>query len=79
MIKTEEITKIKKGWYNIVLKEPLQGCGNTNIQYILRIDESYAVASLKPMTEEDIDNINLDEWNFTPLKKFMGGVSNECN
>lgn len=63
------IKEIKDGWYNGVLVKPLKGCENYNIQYILEIQGTYAVISLKPMTLEDINNINLDEWNFRPFRE----------
>lgn len=69
MQEISEIKEIKDGWYNGVLDKPLKGCENYNIQYILEVQGVYAVISLKPMTIEEIDNINLDEWNFRPFKE----------
>lgn len=74
--KTNDIRKVKNGWYNMVLKEPLKGGENTNIQYIIELKGVYGVASIKPLTIEDINKINLKEWNFRPYKEFMKGNGN---
>lgn len=63
----EKIRKIKEGWYNFVLEKPLKGCESSNIQYILEVDGDYGVASQNPMTLEEINNINLNDWNFRPF------------
>lgn len=47
------------------------------IQYIIRVNEDYGVASIRPLTEEDIDNINLNEWNFEPYSKVKERWDNE--
>lgn len=67
----QQIKEIKKGWYNFVLKKPLKGGENLNIQYIIRVNGNYGVASLKPMTLEEINNINLEEWNFLPYEEVI--------
>ena len=63
----EKIRKVKEGWYNMVLSKPLKGGENSNIQYIIEVDGVYGVASQKPMTLEEINNINLNNWNFKPF------------
>lgn len=70
-IKTENIKEIKKGWHNMVLKKPLKGCENSNIQYIIEVNGDYGVASIKPMTLKEINNINLDDWHFRPFKEIL--------
>lgn len=67
---TKEIIEIKPGWYNFVLERPLKGSENKNIQYIIEVDGSYGIASIKPLTIEDINNIDLKEWNFKPFKEW---------
>lgn len=74
--KTNNIRKVKEGWYNMVLKEPLKDGENKNIQYIIKAKGVYGVASIKPLTIEDIDKINLNEWHFKPYKEFMKGNGN---
>ena len=74
--KTNNIRKVKEGWYNMVLKEPLKDGENKNIQYIIKAKGVYGVASIKPLTIEDIDKINLNEWYFKPYKEFMKGSGN---
>ncbi len=72
-IETNDIRKIKDCWYNMILKEPLRGGENTNIQYIIKYEGTYGVASMKPLTIEDIENINLNDWNFKPFSEVMKG------
>ncbi len=72
-IKTDDIRKVKDNWYNMILKEPLRGCENTNIQYIIEYKGTYGVTSMKPLTIEDIENINLNDWNFKPFSEVMKG------
>lgn len=74
----EKIRKIKEGWYNFVLKEPLKGCENSNIQYIIEVDGVYGVASQKPMTLEEINNINLNDWNFRPFGEVVKEGATKC-
>lgn len=57
----------------MVLKEPLKGGENTNIQYIIEAKGIYGVASIRPLTIEDIDKINLKDWNFRPFSEVMKG------
>lgn len=66
-----ETRKIKEGWYNQVLERPLEGRENSNIQYILEANGIYSVVSMKPLTLEEVNNINLDEYIFKPLKEVM--------
>lgn len=75
----EQIKEIKKGWYNFVLKKPLKGCEDSNIQYIIEVDGNYGVTSQKPITLEEINSINLDDWKFRPFSEIMReGASNVC-
>lgn len=67
----QQIKKIKEGWYNAVLSKPLKGCENSNIQYIIEVNGDYGVASQKPMTLEEINDINLDDWNFRPFREVV--------
>lgn len=75
-----ETRKIKEGWYNQVLERPLEGRENSNIQYILEANGIYSVVSMKPLTLEEVNNINLDEYIFKPLKEVMKeGATNDNN
>lgn len=76
-IKTEDIIKVKKGWYNKVLKKAIKGAENSNIQYIIEIDGNYGVASIKPITEQDINNIDLKKWTFKPFTELAKEWGNE--
>ena len=76
-IKTENIIKVKKGWYNKVLKKAIKGAENSNIQYIIEIDGNYGVASIKPITEQDINNIDLKKWNFKSFTEIAKEWRNE--
>ena len=67
---TKQVIEIKPGWYNFVLERPLKGRENKNIQYIIEVEGSYGIASIKPLTIEDINNIDLKEWNFKPFKEW---------
>lgn len=67
---TKEIIEIKPSWYNLVLSKPLKCGENKNIQYIIEVNGSYGIVSIKPLTIEDINNINLKEWNFKPFKEW---------
>ena len=67
----EKYRKIKEDWYNLVLDKPLKGCEKFNIQYIIEIQGIYGVASQKPMTLEEIESINIDDYKFRPLKEVM--------
>lgn len=67
----EKYIKIKEGWYNLVLDKPLKGCENSNIQYIIKVKEVYGVASQKPMTLEEIEKININDYKFRQFKEIM--------
>lgn len=64
------ITKIRDNLYNAVIPKALKGCENSNIQYIIEVAGDYRVASLKPLTTEEIENINFKQWNFKPFKEW---------
>lgn len=75
-----ETRKIKEGWYNQILKEPLEGRENSNIQYILEANGIYDIVSLKPLTPEEINKFDLGEYIFKPLKEVMKeGATNDNN
>ena len=67
----EKYIKIKEGWYNLVLDKPLKGCENSNMQYIIEVQGVYGVASQNPMTLEEIERININDYNFKLLKEIM--------
>ena len=67
----EKYREIKEGWYNFILNTPLKGCEKFNIQYILKVQGIYGVASVKPITLEEIENINIENFKFKPLKEVM--------
>lgn len=66
-----ETRKIKEGWYNQILQEPLEGYENSNIQYILEANGVHSVVSMKPLTLEEINNIDLNKYSFQPFKEVM--------
>lgn len=69
-IKTNQCIEIKPGYYNFVLDKPLKSRKDENIQYIIKVDRNYAIASITPLTAEDINNINLKEWDFKSFKEW---------
>lgn len=80
MQKITKIKEIKKNWYNSIIKKPLKGSENSNIQYIIEYQGNYSVVSLKPITLEEIENINLKDWNFQTWKEVkIAGVVNDNN
>ncbi len=68
------IRKIKENYYNMVLKKPLKNGQNTNIQYILEFEGVYGIASIRPMTLEEINTINISEYRFKPFSEIIKGV-----
>lgn len=78
MRKISELKEIKDGWYNGVLDEPLNGNRNSNIQCIFRHKGIYSVLSLKPMTIEEIEMIDLSEYNFITFKE-LTEIGREVN
>ena len=73
-IKTNDIRKIKDKYYNMILGNPLKGGENTNIQYIIEVQGIYGIASIKPMTLEEINIINLNDYDFKPFNEIMKGA-----
>lgn len=67
----EKYREIKEGWYNFILNKPLKGLEKFNIQYIIKVQGIYGVASVKPITLEKIENIKIDDYKFRPLKEVM--------
>ena len=68
---TNDIRKINDKYYNIILDKPLKGGENTNIQYIIEVEGTYGIASIKPMTLEEIEKIDLNNYNFKPFSEIM--------
>ena len=72
MIQTQKTIKVKdKVYHNFILKEGLKGIEDKNIQYIINVEGTFGIASLKPLTEKDIEEINFEEWNFRPFKEVL--------
>ncbi len=80
-IKTGELVswskskRIKENWLNAIIEKPI--FKNKNIQFIIKseINElSYIVVSLKPLSIEEIENINLDNYVFEGYSKLCKGV-----
>lgn len=75
--------KIKDNWYNAILQKP-KATRKSNIQFIMRCNlaysennqTSYIVVSKDPMSLEDINKINLNNYIFDNQKNFSKGV--EC-
>lgn len=75
-----ETRKIKEGWYNQILQEPLEGYENSNIQYILEANGVHSVVSMKPLTIEEVNNIDLEQYKFRPFKELIEeGVTDDNN
>ena len=80
-IKTGELVswskskRIKENWLTAIIEKPI--FKNKNIQFIIKseINElSYIVVSLKPLSIEEIENINLDNYVFEGYSKLCKGV-----
>ena len=74
--------KIKELWYNAILQKP-QPTKKSNIQFIMRCNltgtqTSYIVVSRKPMTLEEINKIDLNDYIFSSQKNFSKGVNYVC-
>ena len=76
---TNDIRKINDKYYNIILDEPLKGGENTNIQYIIEVEGTYGIASIKPMTLEEIEKIDLNNYNFKSFSEIMKGSNKDEN
>lgn len=76
---TNDIRKINDKYYNIILDKPLKGAENTNIQYIIEVEGTYGIASIKPMTLEEIEKIDLNNYNFKPFSEIMKGSNKDEN
>lgn len=75
-----EIKTIKangKIYHNFILQEGLKGIEDKNIQYIIEVEGTFRIASLKPLTKKDIEKINFEEWNFRPFKEVLQEWSNK--
>lgn len=76
---TNDIRKINDKYYNIILDKPLKGGENTNIQYIIEVEGTYGIASIKPMTLEEIEKIDLNNYNFKSFSEIMKGSNKDEN
>lgn len=57
--------RIKNNWFNAIIKKTMYA--TRNIQFIMRCNYnelSYIVVSTSPLSEEDINNINIDDYIF---------------
>lgn len=57
--------RIKNNWFNAIIEKTKYE--TRNIQFIMRCNYnelSYIVVSIKPLTEKDMDSINLDNYVF---------------
>lgn len=64
----EEMRRIKDGWWNVVLDKPIKGQEDINIQCIVEESGIYVVFSIEPLIITDIENINLENYNFKNTK-----------
>ena len=77
--------KIKDNWYNAILQKPAP-TRKSNIQFIMRCNlaysenkkTSYIVVSKEPMTLEDINKIDLNNYIFDNSIHYSKGVDFIC-
>lgn len=77
--------KIKDNWYNAILQKPAP-TRKSNIQFIMRCnlaysenkETSYIVVSREPMTLEDINKIDLNNYIFDNSIHYSKGVDFIC-
>ena len=77
--------KIKDNWYNAILQKPAP-TRKSNIQFIMRCnlaysenkETSYIVVSKEPMTLEDINKIDLNNYIFDNSIHYSKGVDFIC-
>lgn len=55
--------KLKENIYNSIIK-PLKNNESNNIQFIIRYQDEYCIASQKPITNEELEQIKFDELEF---------------
>lgn len=75
----EEIRQIKENWYMAKWKEQTP---NSKIQLILEIKGTYLFMVSDWLTNEEIENIDLTQWNFmkwTSWEQQKAGVNNDNN
>lgn len=75
----QEIRKIKKHWYMAKWKEKQV---ESKIQMIVDYQRTYLFLVSDWLTEKEIKNINLDEWNFmtfTSWEQQKAGVTDDSN
>lgn len=71
-----KLKRIKDNWFNAIIEKTKYA--TRNIQFIMKCNYNelcYIVVSTKPLTEKDIDNINLDDYVFNNNNpKFSKGI-----
>lgn len=60
--------QIKKNVYNTVVK-PLKSNEKNNIQFIIKYQDDYCIASQKPITKEELEQINFENFEFKKVKE----------
>lgn len=73
----EEPRKIKENWYMAKWKEKTS---KSKIQFIVYVEGIYLFMVSDWLTDEEVENINLSEWNFmewTSWEKQKAGVNND--
>lgn len=70
-MKENHFMKIKENWYNVVVKAKNP---KILIQYIVKYEDSYLVASKRRLTLEEINDIKLENYNFKTYKEVIDGV-----
>lgn len=60
--------QIKKNVYNTVVK-PLKSNEKNNIQFIIKYQDDYCIASQKPITKEELKQINFNDFEFKKVKE----------
>ncbi len=75
--------KIKDLWFNAILQQP-KPTRESNIQFIMKCkmfdakEISYIVVSREPMTLEEINDIDLNDYIFSNQSNFSKGVNYVC-
>ena len=60
--------KISDNLYNYQIDNPIFN-QNKNIQFVITYNNSYFIASRKLLTESEIKEINLNEYDYKPLNE----------
>lgn len=61
-----ELRKIKENWYMTKCPEKTN---KSKIQFIVKMENEYLFMVSEWLTEKEISNINLQDWNFKPYKE----------